>query len=306
MSFNCLECEQEFDSERSLHAHIKKHEIYLHDYFVKHFSRRNLLTNELLPFKNKESYFEHDFDDINQLYQWCSVGNEQTVKNYILDKLATRIKNRNLRFAPNEVELYTSMLPNIAIYKKFYKSYTFACQEIGAAPMFNAKIPDTFWKDDSIKDLTILTDTREQEPLFFQNQLVRKLDVGDYAIQDYFDYTFVDRKSEGDFKSTLSKDNFLRFKRELDRCRAMDCYLFIVVESDLKKLDDSNKRSAHKANMKYIYHNMRVLQHEYRDCCQFVFSGNRKNSEYLIPRILFNGKKIWNVDLQYFINEKKL
>ena len=213
MSFNCLECEQEFDSERSLHAHIKKHEIYLHDYFVKHFSRRNLLTNELLPFKNKESYFEYDFDNINQLYQWCSVGNQQTVKNYILDKLATRVKNRNLSFAPNEVELYTSMLPSIAIYKKFYRSYTFACQEIGAAPMFNAKIPDAFWKDDSIKELTILTDTREQEPLFFNNQIVRKLDVGDYAIQDHFDYTFVDRKSEGDFKSTLSKDNFLRFKK---------------------------------------------------------------------------------------------
>lgn len=306
MSFNCLECEQEFDSERSLHAHIKKHEIYLHDYFVKHFSRRNLLTNELLPFKNKESYFDYDFDNIDQLYKWCSMGNPQTVKNYILDKLATRVKNRNLSFAPNEVELYTSMLPSIAIYKKFYRSYTFACQEIGAAPMFNAKIPDAFWKDDSIKELTILTDTREQEPLFFNNQIVRKLDVGDYAIQDHFDYTFVDRKSEGDFKSTLSKDNFLRFKRELDRCRAMDCYLFIVIESDLKKLDDLNKRSAHKANMKYIYHNMRLLQHEYRDCCQFVFSGNRRNSEDLIPRILFHGKKIWNVDLQYFINEKNL
>ena len=25
MSFNCLECDKQFDSERSLHAHIKKH-----------------------------------------------------------------------------------------------------------------------------------------------------------------------------------------------------------------------------------------------------------------------------------------
>lgn len=121
MSFNCLECEQEFDSERSLHAHIKKHEIYLHDYFVKHFSRRNLLTNELLPFKNKESYFDYDFDNIDQLYKWCSMGNPQTVKNYILDKLATRIKSRNLNFAPNEIELYTSMLPSISIYKNSLK-----------------------------------------------------------------------------------------------------------------------------------------------------------------------------------------
>ena len=171
--------------------------------------------------------------------------------------------------------------------------------------MFSEKIPDNFWSNGLTENLTILTDTREQEPLFFNNQTIRKLDVGDYAIQDHFDYTFVDRKSEGDFKSTLSKDNFSRFKRELDRCRAMDCYLFVVVESDLKKLDESNKRSAHKANMKYIYHNMRMLQHEYRDCCQFVFSGNRKNSENLIPKILLHGKKIWNVDLQYFVNERQ-
>lgn len=305
MSFNCLECEQEFDSERSLHAHIKKHGVYLHDYFVKHFSRRNLLTNELLPFKNKESYFEYDFNSVSEVYAWCETANQKTVRNYILDKLATRIKSRNLKFAPNEIELYTSMLPSISIYKKFFKSYTFACEQINAKPMFGEKIPNDFWNNDLTKDLTILTDTREQEPLFFSKQVVRKLDVGDYAIQDYFDYTFVDRKSEGDFKSTLSKDNFLRFKRELDRCRAMDCYLFVVVESDLKKLEDSNKKSAHKANMKYIYHNMRILQHEYRDCCQFVFSGNRKNSENLIPKILLHGKKIWNVDLQYFINEKQ-
>ena len=306
MSFNCLECEQEFDSERSLHAHIIKHGIYLHDYFVKHFSRRNLLTNELLPFKNKESYFEYDFNTVDEVYAWCSMANQETVKNYILDKLETRIKSRNLTFAPNEIELYTSMLPSISIYKKFFKSYTFACDKIGAKPMFGAKIPDNFWNNLSNKNLRILTDTREQEPLFFSSQVIRKLDVGDYAIQDYFDYTFVDRKSEGDFKSTLSKDNFLRFKRELDRCRAMDCYLFVVIESDLKKLEDSNKKSAHKANMKYIYHNMRILQHEYRDCCQFVFSGNRKNSEDLITRILLGGKKIWNVDLQYFVNEKHL
>jgi hypothetical protein len=55
--FNCLECQQKFDSERSLHAHIKKHDMFLHDYYVKHFRRKDLLTGDLLPFKNKEQYF---------------------------------------------------------------------------------------------------------------------------------------------------------------------------------------------------------------------------------------------------------
>jgi hypothetical protein len=86
----------------------------------------------------------------------------------------------------------------------------------------------------------------------------------------------------------------------------MGCYLFVVIDADLKKLDEVNKRSAHKANMKYIYHNMRLLQHEYRDCCQFVFSGSRVNSENIIPRILKCGKSMWNVDLQYFLNKKNL
>ena len=301
MSFNCLECNEEFDSERSLHAHIKKHGIYLHDYFVKHFSRRNLLTNELLPFKNKDSYFEYDFCNIDELYNWCEVANQEVVKNYIKDKLLTRIANRNLSLAPNEIELFTSFLPSIDIYKKYFKSYTYICQEIGVKPMFAEKLPENFWND---CNLEIITDTREQEPLYFKRQVVDKLDIGDYGIIDGFDYTFVDRKSEQDFKSTLSQGNIERFEKELQRARSIDCFLFIVTESDLYEMDSLNKKSFHKANLKYIYHNMRVLQHKYKDCCQFIFSGSRKNSEHLIPLILRSGKSVWNVDMQYFINKK--
>jgi hypothetical protein len=280
--------------------------MFLHDYYVKHFERKNLLTNELLPFKNKDSYFELDFENISQLYKWCEIASAEIVGYYIKEKLISRIKSKELKFAPNEIELYTSQLPSINIYKKLFKSYTYLCDDIGIKPLFSEKLPDYFWKDSFIQDLTILTDTREQEPLYFKKQIVQKLDVGDYAILDYFDYTFVDRKSEQDFKSTLSKDNLERFKKELDRCRTMGCYLFVVVDADLTKLEETNKKSAHKSNMKYIYHNMRLLQHEYRDCCQFVFSGSRVNSENLIPRILKAGKKIWNVDLQFFINNKPL
>ena len=72
--FNCLECQQEFDSERSLHAHIKKHDMYLHDYYVKHFARRDLHTGDLLPFKNKEQYFSSFFlneENQNQYQAFC-------------------------------------------------------------------------------------------------------------------------------------------------------------------------------------------------------------------------------------------
>ena len=38
--------------------------------------------------------------------------------------------------------------------------------------------------------------------------------------------------------------------------------------------------------------------------CQFIFSGNRKNSKFLIPRILYYGKQLWRTDLQYFIEHE--
>lgn len=302
MSYNCLECEEQFDSEKSLHAHIKKHKMFLHDYFVKHFARRNLLTNELLPFKNKESYFNRDFISIEQLYQWCDMAPEETVRNYTLEKLLNRIESCELKVAPNEIELYTSFLPKIDIYKKLFKSYTYACKEIGYKPMFGGKLPEEYSVDFS--ESVILTDTREQQPLRFKNQKLQKLDVGDYAIRDNFAYTYVDRKSENDFKATISKDNLERFKRELERCRKMECYLFIVIEANLYRLEVNNRKDYHKCNMGYVYHNMRLLQHEFRDCCQFVFTGSRRGSQKLIPKLLNVGKKLWNVDLQYHINHE--
>jgi hypothetical protein len=301
MSFSCLECNEDFETERSLHTHIKKHKIYLHDYFVKHFPRKNLLTNELLPFKDKNSYFNNDFHNISELYKWCEVGDQNVVKNYIKEKLIERIQSRSLQFAPNEIELFTSFLPSVDIYKKFYKSYTYICEEIGIQPLFGQKLPDNFWQE---CDLEIITDTREQEPLYFKKQIVDKLDIGDYGIINGFSYTFVERKSDQDFKSTLSAGNLDRFEKELIRTRSINCFLFIVIEVDLYELEKLNKKSFHKSNLKYIYHNMRILQHKYKDCCQFVFTGCRKNSEHLIPQILRAGRKIWNVDMQYFINKK--
>ena len=48
---------------------------------------------------------------------------------------------------------------------------------------------------------------------------------------------------------------------------------------------------------------MRLLQHEFSGNCQFIFTGSREKSEALIPKLLYHGKKLWNVDLQYYIDK---
>jgi hypothetical protein len=48
---------------------------------------------------------------------------------------------------------------------------------------------------------------------------------------------------------------------------------------------------------------MRVLSHEFAGNCQFIFTGSRAHSQDIIPKILVNGKDVWDVDLQYYIDE---
>ena len=301
----CKICDLTFPSERSLHAHLKKHKTSLAEYYTTYYPRKNLLTGTLLPFRDKELYFERDFENRDQLLRWCEIESPEKVKAQIKKMLAHRIESKELKYAPSYLELETSEMPTIDLYKKHFGSYSKACDEIGAEPMFRRSLPKKFHEDFS--EVEIFIDTREQQPLSFKNERTLKLDFGDYTASGAnYTKTFVDRKSESDFKSTLVGDNLERFRRELQRCKDMECYLFIVVESTLDRINNNNDFTPHKANLKFIYHNMRLLQHEFAEYCQFIFSGNRKNSELLIPKLLTIGTPLWDVDVQYFIDKDYL
>ena len=302
MSFNCKECDASFDALKSLHAHIKKHDMLLGDYYVNHFKRKNKLTGELLPFKNYEEYFEKDFSQSHQLKEWCDIAPFDAVKSYIIELLKKRITSKNLKSALSSVELWTVGLPDIDVYKKYFGSYTDACKECLVEPMFNSKLPKEFWNDYS--NINVLIDTREQQPLKFKKSTILKLDIGDYAVSgDDYNYTHVDRKSFADFCATVTA-SYNRFAKELERCRSLGCYLFIVIETPLYSMEEYNKHSYKKFNLKYVFHNMRELQREYGDCCQFVFSGSRDLSVDLIPKLLVLGKSLWKTDIQYFWSKK--
>ena len=299
---SCKICDKNFDSDRGLHGHLKSHGLTMAEYYTKYFPRKNLLTGEPLPFKNKDDYFSRDFSNRTQLIKWCNTEKEDKVKDYILKLLSNRIKLKGLSVGPCYLELKINSLPTVEIYQKFFGSYTAACRKLNVEPMFGSRLPEDFKICDTSK-LEIFIDTREQQPLNFAKSESLKLDFGDYAIGgDNYNYTYIDRKSEQDFKSTLSKNSLERFRNELQRAKDFDSYLFIVTESSLDKIAKNNRWGAHKSNLKYIYHNMRVLSHEFNKNCQFIFTGSRERSEELIPKILLMGKKLWNVDLQHCID----
>lgn len=301
MLFNCLECGVNFETEKSLHSHLKVHKLYLADYYCKHFPRKCLFDGLPLQFRDKETYFRSLFANRKNMESWLLKTKKDDKKPVLLEMLSWRIKEKKLQFAPPEVELFTCDLPSIKEYKDAFGSYSFAANQFGVSPMFSQKPPKDWDKIDFSKK-KILIDTREQKPLKFINSVSHKLDVGDYGISgDSFDYTFVDRKSFPDFCGTLVLENYQRFRKELIRCKEQNCYLWVVIEAELSNIHSINNYAPHKANLKFIFHQMNALQHEFAGNLQFVFSGGRKESQDLIPRLLCLGKQLWNVDMQYYL-----
>jgi hypothetical protein len=301
MSYNCKECEESFNSLRSLHAHIKKHGLYVGDYYVKNFNKKDKLTKELIPFKKYDQYINTDFLNVANMRKWCETAPRKEVKEYIINKFKQRALDKELSGAPPCTYLETAGMPTIDICKEVFGSYTDACEQFGISPMLSRQLPSQFHKN--YKNTTILVDTREQQPLEFKNSEMLKLDVGDYAVKgENFDYTFVDRKTYQDFCSTVTH-GYNRFIKEIERCKSLESFLFVVVEAPFDEMEDQNKSNYKKFKLDYVFHQMREIQARYSDYCQFVFSGSREYSIELIPKILVLGKKLWRVDLQYFWNK---
>ena len=299
----CKECGKIFKNDNGLHRHIKVHQMSVAEYYTKHYPRKNRLTGDPLPFKNKFDYFNTDFSTRAQMIKWCDKENSDNVNPYILKQLKNRVEQKELKYAPNHLEIEINKLPPIDVYKRNFGGYGQACKELGLEPIYNKGITkDFFRKKNSIEEIPIYIDTREQKPLSFKNSKEMKLDFGDYTMGgDNYSYTYVDRKSEGDFKGTLG-GGFKRFRRELQRAKDFNSYLYIVTESSIANIQRNNNFGPHKSNLAYLWHNMRLLTHEFKGHCQFLFTGNRGTSELIIPKLLYYGKELWNVDLQYFFD----
>jgi len=302
MNTTCKICGKEF-SERGLHGHIiKTHERSVESYYEEFFPLADKLTGEKIPYTDYYSYFDSDFVSRENMIGWLKSAEVEEVKKLLLKYLKARITEKDLKFAPSFVELDT--LPNMPPYRAyahFFGSYSNACKELGVEPLlYDRKSVDEI----KPAKVQILIDTREQQPLEFPNSKEHKLAIGDYTLGgNSYNYTYVDRKAEGDFKSTVTM-NQERFVREIQKAVDLDSYLYVVVESSTVLIEENNALGAHKSNMKYVWASMRRIQHMFPRKIQFVFSGSRENSQRIIPYLLRYGEKLWDTDVQYLLNIK--
>ena len=303
MSYKCKECGAEFKTEKALPAHLKAHKMYVADYYVKHYPRFNKFNGNPLPFKKKEEYFQNDFINRSQLVKWCDTAPAAEVKEYIVQLGKRRINRKKYKKAPFYLELSKRQLPDLDTYKKHFGTYTKACEAMGAKPIFYKGMPKEFYKD---IDVEVLIDTREQQPLKFTKSQILKLDFGDYTLGgNNFANTFVDRKSAGDFLSTFG-GQVDRFRREMQRCVELDSYMYIVIEKPLATIEKEAifTKGRRTPKLGWVFSNLISVQHEFAGHCQFVFTNNRAHSEKIIPKLLYLGNKLWNVDIQYFLDKE--
>ena len=66
----CKICSQNFQTDKSFHAHLKKHGMYQAEYYCTYYPRFSLYHKKQIPFLNKADYFSREFIDLNELLIW--------------------------------------------------------------------------------------------------------------------------------------------------------------------------------------------------------------------------------------------
>jgi hypothetical protein len=311
MSVICKVDGKEFKDEKSLHLALRGYGLNKEKYYHTYYPRRDLLTGDTINFKTKEQYLNSDFNDKNNLKKWLKQQTIQKAQEYCRGLLVKRRNDKNLIYAPSQIELRTIMSPSIIFYNKIFDDYYELCSDIGLENKFiHPNIITNQFKNKLNSKNTIYVDTREQNWLKFDIPFeIKTLPFGDYTANNDNCNCYIERKSLSDFISTLSVKNFDRFKNEIEKAHVNNSYLIVIVEEKLSNalsfqyLPHISKKI--KATPEYIFHNVRQLMQEYSNL-QFLFVDGRTEMKSSIEAILSSNCFYKKVDLQLAYDMKLL
>ena len=314
----CRICGKEFEDDKALHRHLRSHKTLVVDYYHAYHPRKDMLTGDLIKFKNKNQYFSDDFNSRVNMKKWFQSAPKEDSKKYCHEYIANRISKKGIKYTPCEVEVRSLMCPPIPFLQTAFDGYYGYCSEnFGLINKYTKypeglTLPEDVGKDDlTVKINKIYIDTREQKPLKFDFKTqVETLKYGDYAFSNSSTSmnTYIERKSITDFIGTMS-GGFERFKREIERAREDDAKLIVLVEEDMnnclsfKFLPYVSKKI--KASPEFIFHNVRELLQSY-DNLHFLFVKGRLEATRVIQKIFTNANKYHKIDLQLAYDLRKL
>ena len=277
------------------------------EYYQTHEPRYDLLTGELINFKNKDYYFSNDFNNKISMKKWLKLQDLALQKEYLKKLLSQRKEKHKLTYAPTEVELRSITSPPIPYYHSLFSDYYSLCSEMGFKNKYEYPKEELKYK---IKDgFSIYIDTREQMPLIIDYPTeVKGLKFGDYAINDPENKCYIERKSISDFIGTMS-GGYERFCREIERSIAAEANLIVLVERPLQEclsfqyLNYVSKKI--KVTPEFIFFNVRELIQKYSNV-QFLFVDGREECVRIMKKVFFSNGEYKKYDLQLMYDLKLL
>lgn len=306
----CEICQQEFEKQSIFHRHLtQKHFLSQQEYYHSYKPRYDKFSGDIIVYKNLESYLSTDFNSRDNFCQWLlDNSHDENAVTYLFDKIHDRLKSKGLEFFPTQIDLKSIFAPSWLSLIKMFGSIK---EAVGRLEEYNFKLRYKYvdnLKLDINKDMHIVQDTREQCPLSFENKSkIMKLPCGDYApTGDLFCNVVIERKSLQDLIGTLTS-GLDRFKREIEKARGMGFYLVILIESSYSSTLNYKSSSGftQKINGAHIMHEIRDINNEFGDCCQFLFSNNRFGSIDLVYKIFSLKERVKDFDLE-FLKDRRI
>lgn len=302
----CRICGKDFNSDESFHKHLKAHKMTQCEYYQKFYPRYDKYDHQIIRFKNKNYYFEADFNSKGNLKRWISSVSIEIAKLYVIKFIEKRKQKKNLIYALSQVELRTLMVPGMKFISEKFGNYNEFSKRLGLKMRFmKGELDERKFKDISRK--FIFTDSREQKALEFDNRTrVEGMSFGDYRMKD--SSVFIERKSLGDAWGTLT-GGYERFEREIVRAKEANAYLVILVEDSFENLEKFPEKRELMGRIKipveFLYHNIRELMQKYQHI-QFLFVKNRDEASRIVQKIFSADDQIKDVDLQFIYDIGKL
>lgn len=286
----CKVCRKAFDTRNKFHRHLKKCcDKSQKQYYETFYPKFDLWDHSVIEYKDFHQYFSAQFNSKENTINWYKqmAGSEeaqQVARDYFLNKQYLK--------SPTQSELRCRKIPSIVGLDKIFGSYYDYCLELGLSPrLTNRVLPEA-------KNVSIVTDTREQLPVFTDR--VEKLEVGDYTTYCDFNGVFVERKSLEDFIGTFSrKGNFDRFERELKRAEELGLFLVIVCDSDFETV--ASWKNPHMGGRSCGFSALSKMCDfmQQFDNCQFLFIKKGRDFGEILKKILGIGELAKTSDLQY-------
>ncbi len=303
----CLICNEVVDTEKHFWS---SHKIRQQDYYLKYYNKKDLWSNEPIPFKTKDQYLSTDFLTRTNLKKFLDGHSNPEAREYCLQYLKARKEHKGLIYIPTQVELRSIIYPNWSYLNQLFEHKFHAeCLKLGLAPRFANCYEEKDFHAETEAHIyeSVIIDTREQQPLKLPKFSKNKLDFGDYALThpEKNKFSYIERKSLGDLVTTVGS-SFERFVKEFERAEIAGAYLFVLIEEKITNCLNFNHlpwvSKKIRFTPEYIFHNIRTIIQQFPKS-QFLFVDGRVEAKRVALKLLYSNGEYQQVDCQWLYDE---